>query len=366
MLSLKTNLSLRTGLFLLSLAYFSFTFYQMTVALLHNGHPGTTSYWVWATDTTGILGMGFRSAAGAIALISSLFFLLKKDLSKVETLMSLRLIVILEALYWFVSLFPSGLWGLTRLSSVTFLVTTTIPCLFESIILPIVFSMLFLKLNEKNLNNGAMKWGLIAGTAYIYVFWLNNLCNWAAAVYIKGASYLTSFPANVLSFALTSVGLLALALFSTYFTMKTLRGAGPVKMDLRKVGNLIVFFGLYFDAIFMLWIYLGSVGGWSTWYAWFLGHNADLWLMLAPLAGIPFFLSFEKTKFVGALARSAQAASLAFYAVFLAAYAFALPTNNVRIDQDAYRIPIAVFGGILLILILACTIMANFRKQKAN
>ena len=60
-----------------------------------------------------MLGMGFRFAAGIIAVLTALFFLLKKDLSRAETLMSLRWIVILEALYWFVGLFPSGLWGLT-------------------------------------------------------------------------------------------------------------------------------------------------------------------------------------------------------------------------------------------------------------
>jgi len=368
MSSLKSSLAFRIGIFLAALAYFSFTFYECTVGILHNAHPGTATYWVWVTDTTGMLGMGFRAAAGLIALITSLFFLLKKDLSKLETLMSLRWIILLEALYWFVSLFPSGLWGLTRPSfsgqSLTFLIDTTVPCLFESIAIPVVFSILFLKLSEKNLYSSAIKSGFVAGTIYIYVFWLNNMCNWVATVIGKGASYITLFPANLFSFIVTSAGLLALALFSTYQTMKTVRLADATKIDLKKAGTIIVSFGLYFDVIFMLWIYLGSVGGWSTWYAWFLGHNADLWLMMAPLAGLPLFLNNGKSKVLKNLILSTQTLGVLFYGVFLAAYTFALPTNNVLIDHDTYRIPLAIFGGLLIILTFVCLAVSYLQKRQ--
>lgn len=381
MSQLKNRLAVRIGLFLLSAAYFSFTFYEMTVALLHNGHPGTVAYWVWVTDTTGILGMGFRSAAGVIALITCLFFLVKRDLSRAEILMSIRIVILLEALYWFVSFFPSGLWGLTTLGttlganaqSLTFIVNTTIPCLFESIAIPTVFSLLFLKLNAKNLYSDAIKWGFAAGTIYIFVFWLDNFCNWAATVYMKGVSYITVFPnnaANLFSFAATSGGLLALALISSYLTLRIMRATGPIRVDLRKIGAIILFFGFYFEMIFMLWIYLGSVGGWSTWYAWFLGHNADLWLMMAPLVGISLFLESEKTKLYNWVVLSAQTVSIMFYGVFLAAYALALPTNNVLIDKTAYRTPLAVLGGLLILLILVCVILLirttiNTRKSSS-
>ena len=35
----KSSLSFRIGLFIASIAYFSFTFYEATVAVLHNSHP---------------------------------------------------------------------------------------------------------------------------------------------------------------------------------------------------------------------------------------------------------------------------------------------------------------------------------------
>jgi hypothetical protein len=380
MFDVKSNLTVRVGLFILSLAYFSFTFYQCTVALLHNAHPGTASYWVWVTDSTGILGMGFRFAAGIIAVLTSMFFLIKKDLSREETLMSLRWIVLLEALYWFVSLFPSGLWGLTQLGqhisgqfsglASTFLINTTIPCLFESIALPIVLGALFFQITEKRLSKGAFKWGLIAGTMYIYVFWLNNLCNWVSTVMMKGTDYILLFPQNawnLFSFVTTSFGLLALALFATYFSAKSIRSGQMEKTSLKSIGAIIVFFGLYFDGIFMLWIYAGSVGGWSTWYAWFLGHNADLWLMTLPLAGLPFLLITIKQNQSKILSFLTQGIGLIFYGVFWAAYAFALPTNNVLIDHDAYRIPLGIFGGILLILIfVSLGISALKRRETSN
>ncbi len=42
-----------------------------------------------------------------------------------------------------------------------------------------------------------------------------------------------------------------------------------------------------------MWLSLGSVGGWSDWYAWFLGHNMELWMMAIPLVGVP--LLFKKS-----------------------------------------------------------------------
>ena len=170
--------------------------------------------------------------------------------------------------------------------------------------------------------------------------------------------------ANLFSFLVTTFGLLALALFATYFTAKTIRTGQMDRIDLKKVGVITVFFGLYFDAIFMLWIFLGSVGGWSTWYAWFLGHNADLWIMTLPLVGIPLLLSATtKNKLAKGLSLFSQGVGLLFFGVFLAAYALALPTNNVRIDQAAYRIPLAIFGGLLLILILVSLAISTLKKQ---
>ena len=38
---------------------------------------------------------------------------------------------------------------------------------------------------------------------------------------------------------------------------------------------------MYFLWNYLTWIYFGGDAVWSTWYAWFLGHNLDLWMLVA-------------------------------------------------------------------------------------
>ena len=132
---------------------------------------------------------------------------------------------------------------------------------------------------------------------YIFVFWLNNTCNWIAALMIKNVDYITAYPANLFSFLLTTVGLLAVAMFAAYFSIKTIRAQDFNKLNLKRIGVIIVAFGLYFDIIFVMYLFLGAVGGWGEWYAWFFGHNMDLWLMALPMVGVPFSLSKQSSKF---------------------------------------------------------------------
>ena len=94
------------------------------------------------------------------------------------------------------------------------------------------------------------------------------------------------------SFLLTVVGLLILTLYSAYFTKKTIAKHGLSQVNLRTVGFIITAVGLYFDIIYVMFLILGSVGGWGMWYAWFTGHNLDLWIMALPFAGLP--LLFQK------------------------------------------------------------------------
>jgi hypothetical protein len=373
MQTFKNDSALKIGVLIVSVAYFSFTFYQSTIALLHHAQPSSNvEFWVWVTDTAGLLGMGFRYAAGFIAVLSSLFFVLGRGLSRIETLIALRLIIVLEAAYWLVSLLPSGIWGLVGqfdTYSALFTVVVTIPCLFESIAIPVTFAILFVKLNEKNLAGSAIKWGVVAGTVYIYVFWLNNLCNWLGAIMVKGIDYVFLLPehlANIVSFLATSVGLLLLALFATSFSIKVMRSGNLPNVDLRTVGGIIASFGLYFVFIYLLWIFVGSVGGWSTWYAWFLGHNADLWLMTLPLLGIPVLLQLNsRSKRLSILVFIAQGVGAVFYTFFSLAYILALPTNSILHGQDAFRIALSISGGLYLVLTAAIVIGVCLAKRKS-
>lgn len=292
MLSTKPNYTIRTGLFLTALAWFTFTFYEFTNGLLHNVHPTVQNPgWTWllGQETGGTVGLGLRTAGGLIAVIAALFYLVKKDLSQPEALMALRLIVIFEAAYWLSFLFSISPRGFTNVSA---LIENNLPVTVQATLLPAVLIILFFHLTPKRVATGGLKWGLISGFVFILVFWLNNMGNWVYGVIQKGMDYLTMYPANMFSFLLTVVGLLLLALYTGYIALKTTAKHNPVPFNLRTIGLIITVFGLYFDIIYVMYLSLGAVGGWGAWYAWFTGHNLDLWLMALPFAGLP--LLFQK------------------------------------------------------------------------
>lgn len=287
MFTIKSPWTIRTGVFLIALSWFLFTFYEFINGILHNTHPGPqATTWLLFSDTAGGIGLAFRAVGGFIAVTSALFYLVKRDLSEPEALTSLRYVVILEAAFWFFFIFSTIPSAWSSFTSAT--IENNIPITVEAIVLPIVLVMLFINLSPKKASTYGLKWGLIAGTTYIFVFWLDNSCNWIAAVMRKNIDYLTLYPANLFSFLLTTVGLLAVAIFAAYFSMKTIRARDITKLNLKRVGLIIVAFGLYFDIIFVMYLFLGAVGGWGDWYAWFFGHNMDLWLLILPTAGVPF------------------------------------------------------------------------------
>jgi len=295
MMNAKSDWPLRIGLLFVALAWFSFTFYEFTNGIINRGP--LTELWIMLTDVPGCIGLGFRTVAGFIAVITILFYIVKRNLSVPEALMSLRWVVILEGAN-FVSLFPSAMWGMSNITNITstysalFLVETGLPVLVESIAIPFVLVKLFFELNPKKSARGAIKWGLISGTIYLFVFWLNNTCNWIGAIMDKGIEYVSLYPINLFSFGITAVGLLLLALFAAYFSKRSFREEVLTKLDLKRIGVIITALGLYFNVIYVLWLFFGSVGGWSMWYAWFLNHNMDLWALSLPFVGLP--LLFHK------------------------------------------------------------------------
>ncbi len=299
MVEARTDWSLRLGLFLVSLAWFSYMLYEFANGVINRGP--LTVFWILVTDVPGCIGIGFRTAAGFIALITVLFYLVRRDLSKPETLMALRLVILFEAGYWFFSFFMSGIWGLAWFSNpsadafggvLLMTLESTLPCFVQSLGLAGVLVKLFLELNPNKPAKNAIKWGLIVGTFYVFVFWLNNTGNWIAALVEKGLDYVLLYPANLFSFFITIVGLLFLGLFAVFFTRKSVGVKSLEDINIHTVGLIITLVGLYFAINYTMWIFLGSVGGWGTWYAWMMGHNLDLWAMSLPIIGVP--LLFRK------------------------------------------------------------------------
>ena len=284
---------LKVGLLLVSLSWFLYMLYEFANGIINRGPLEV--FFILVTDVPGCIGLGFRTAAGFIAVVTILFYIVKKDLSKSEALMALRLIVLFEAGYWFLSFFMSGVWGLIGLAnpSVTFgdaflmTIESTLPCFVQSIGLVAVLVKLFLELSPNKPEKNAVKWGLIAGAFYVFVFWLNNTGMWIAAVVDKGTDYIMLYPSNLFSFLFTTVGLLLLALYAAYFSKKSIGTESFAKLNLHTVGVIVTLVGLYFGVHYVMWIFLGSVGGWGTWYAWIMGHNLDLWAMSLPFVGLP-------------------------------------------------------------------------------
>ena len=290
---------LKIGLLIVAIAYFLFTFHAMfTLSWIGEWADlsGLASFWIFITDVSTAFGLVFRLIASFIAVAAIIFYFAKKGLSAPTAFKVLKWILVLEAIYW-VPLILSGVMGVLPVElagfgtggeglhfSLVLLITTGIPCLVSSIAIPIALFKLASNLNPNKPANNAIKWGLIAGTVYIFVFWLNNTGMWIITVMSRGMEYLTAYPENLLSFALTTIGLLALAVFTAYFTSKSVGTETLEELKLRTIGAIMIALGLYFLWNYLTWIFFG---GWSEWYSWFLGHNLDLWMLSLPLVGLP-------------------------------------------------------------------------------
>jgi hypothetical protein len=294
---------LKIGLLIVSIAYFLFTFHALfTLSWIGEWEyvgGGSISFWIFITDISAAICLVFRFIASLIAVSAVIFYFAKKGLSAPTTFKVLKWILVLEAIYW-LGLLVSGVWGVLPVELAGFgaggeglnfnlvlLITTGIPCLVSSIAIPIALFKLSSNLNPDKPAKNAIKWGLIAGTVYVFVFWLKNAGMWLSTLLSKGTEYISAYPENLLSFALTIYGLPVLAIFTAYFTGKSIGTEVVEKLNLRTMGALITALGLYFLWNYLTWIFFGGDHLWSDWYAWFLGHNLDLWMLSLPLVGLP-------------------------------------------------------------------------------
>ena len=298
--STKQNLytPIKLGFLIVILVFFLFTLHGiLTIQWIGEweGLEASTSFWIFITDMSSLIGLVIRFIGSLTATSAICYYFINKGLSANITYKVLKIVLIAEALYWF-TFITSGIWGFTpifdsilgasfNIMSVSFILSTGIPCLFEAIVLPFALIKIVTYLSSNKSERGIIKWGLIAGTGYIFVWWLNNTGLWINAIIIKGSQYLTNYPINMISFISTIFGLLLLGIIAIIFSKKSIGTEQIELLNFKIVGSIIIFTGLYF-----LWNYLaGIVYGselWSVWYAWFLGHNLDLWALSLPLLGI--------------------------------------------------------------------------------
>jgi hypothetical protein len=295
---------LKIGFLIVALAYFLFTFHAMfTLSWIGEWESfgGSFRFVVFVEDIAANVGIAFRLVASTVAFAGVIFYFAKKGLSKQTMVKVLRLVLVGEAIYW-LGLLASGVLPLfstlgfatwrvdghvSVLPVLTSLLTNEIPLLVESIAIPVVLFKLVYELNPNKPAKGAIKWGVIAGTVYVLVFWLTNTALWVTTVMRQGIAYLTSYPYNLFSFALTSIGMLALTVFTAYFAKKSVGTETWEKLNLKTIGAITIALGLFYLWNYLTWIFFGTDATWSNWYGWFLGNNLNLWLLSIPLVGLP-------------------------------------------------------------------------------
>jgi hypothetical protein len=300
---------LKIGFLIVALTYFLFTFHAMfTLSWIGEwaSFSGSFRFVILVEDITANIGIASRLVASTVAFVGVILYFVKKGLSTQTTMKVLRLVLIGEAIYW-LGLLASGvlplfstlgfaMWRvdghISTLPVLTSLLTNEVPVLVESIAIPVVLFKLAYELNPNKPAKRAIKWGLIAGTVNVLVFWWTNTAQWVSTVIRQGTAYLTSYPENLLSFALTSIGMLALTVFTAYFAKKSIGTETVEKLELKTIGAITIALGLFYLWNYLTWIFFGTNEIWSNWYAWFLGHNLNLWLLSIPLVGLP--LLFEQ------------------------------------------------------------------------
>jgi hypothetical protein len=297
---------LKIGLLIVTLSYFLFALHS-TFTLSWIGEWNTSrgfNFYVFITDISGAIGLPFRLAAGLIAFGSVIFYFNKGFPSTAKTYKILRWILVLEGIYWLSLLTTAATNVYSQVTSdvalntaLTTLAISTIPSLVESLLIPIVLFVLAWKLNPDKPAGDAIKWALITGVSYVLVFWLTNMGMWFTTIlYEKGRSYLTTYPENMLNFVLTTFGMLALTIYTGYFTKKSVGAQSLQELNLKVAGVIITLLGLFFLWNYLTWIFFGGNYLWSYWFAWFLGHNLDLWMLSLPMLGIPLLFTNKPTE----------------------------------------------------------------------
>lgn len=367
---------LKIGFLIVVVAYFLFTFHAMfTLSWIGEWESFNEPLRsiVFVEDIFGTIGIASRLIASALALAGVILYTAKRGLSKATMMKLFRLVLIGEAVYW-LGLLAAGVLSLTSTLGFTIwrvdghistlpvptdLLIYEIPLLIESVVIPIVLFKLAYQSNMNKPVKGAIKWALIVGAVYVLVFWLTNTAMWVSTVMRQGSRYLLLFPENLFSLALTAVGLLVLTIFTVVFAKKSLEAGSVEKLDIQKIGAIVAVLGLVFLWNYLTWIFFGRDEIWSNWYVWFLGHNSNLWLLSLPLVGLPLVVKNLKNTVwlvfegVGAI----------FASLFLAAYLGGIPTTVVYHSEPVFRVPLAVFGALFLVIALVVLVLSMRSKK---
>jgi hypothetical protein len=253
-------------------------------------------------DISATIGLIFRFAASILAFAAIVYYFAKKGMAKPTAYKVLRWVLVFEGIYW-LGLIATAVYTIlgvgfglsgnpTTFEILNYVFLSIIPTVVEAVVLPAVLFILAYKLNPNRLQTGPIKWALISGTVMVAVFWLINTSIWVGVVDRKGLEYLSAYPENLVSFVVTAIGMAALTIYMAYFAKKNSRTSTLQELPIGPVGVIILALGIFFLWNYFSWvIFAGNT--WNSWYAWFLGHNMDLWMLSLPLLGLP--LLFRRT-----------------------------------------------------------------------
>jgi hypothetical protein len=368
------------GLLLATFSWFSYIFYDFNIGIFSRH----TNFPLIIEDIPGVWGLGFRMAAAAIALITVVLFVIRREISRLEATMAFKFVLLFEGVYFAgflgaaLNVWKRNYFTLPRI------LEQGLPCLVQGILIPAVLAKLFSELNANKPRRGAVKWALIYVTAFLFVFWLTNMGYWVVTVLTKGTDYITQYPINLLSFMVTIVGLLMLFLYAADFSSKWLRIGTLDRLDLRKIGAVVTLLGLYPLFILLLWLFFGSVGGWGIWYAWLLGHGYMTFICLPiPFISLPLLfrsradiedsrlgfgkrmmLTLERKRLTSLLLLT-QALGFVFFTVFSLAYYIPFPSTQVLTGTEPFFSLLRIFGTLFFIFGLMLTIL-SFRTKVAD
>jgi hypothetical protein len=213
---------------------------------------------------------------------------------------------ILEGVY-LVSYLPAAGVGPQTNDYVT-TIESSYSTIVQALIVPIPLFILGLKLKKNSLQvDEVLKWGSIAGGAYVFVLWIRFTVQWIATFVATGADftfydpgagfgYVMNYPVNMMEFLLTTFGLLILALVSFWVLLPLIRKVPGAKPNLRGIGLVLTLLGGYFILVMSLYAVLGPVGGLSLFTDYFHNLNVDRWMVVLPVLGVPLMLYKKNSK----------------------------------------------------------------------
>jgi hypothetical protein len=293
---------LKIGLLTVTVAYFLFNLHTMfTLEWIGEWArtPGAFNTIQLIEDINATIGNSFRMVGSIIAIVALIFYFAKKSFFKNRSYLIIRVVLVFEAIYW-LGLLASGASGVFRVftssRSLTYSLGYVLPAILEATIIPITLIILAYKLSPNKPMKNPIKWSLISGTVLVFVYWLLNTGMWALTLPGTGTVYLTTYPYMMVAFLSTAFGLLALTIYSVYATKKLSGTESLQDLNLRPVGVIILGLGLFYLWNYLTWIFFGGDHVWSSWYAWLLGHNMDLWMLSLPLVALPLLFNHKKAK----------------------------------------------------------------------